>query len=89
MLITLDDGSNVSCALHCRVEIRNLEPEQSTVSQGNLPRCERAVVILDVDLVQLQDELPGTDDLLVLVAPVGALRIEDLCITVRMQGRCG
>jgi len=71
--IALDEGFNTSCTLHRRVEIRNLEPEQGAVAEGDVPRRERAVVILDVDVVQLQDEFPATDDLFVLVASVGAL----------------
>jgi len=31
--ITLDLGFNPSCALHRRVEIRDLEPEQDTVAE--------------------------------------------------------
>ena len=35
-------------------------------------------MVLDVDVVQLQDEFPTTDELLVFVASVGALGLEDL-----------
>jgi len=76
--ITLDYGPNISCALHRGIEIRNLEPEQSAVAEGDVTRRERAVVILYVDVVQLQDELPATDELLILLAAVGALGPEDL-----------
>lgn len=67
MNITLDLGFNTSRAFHRRVEIRDLEPEQGAVAEGNVTRRERAVVVIYVDVVQLQDELSATDELLILL----------------------
>ena len=76
MHIALDPRINFSYPSHSRIEVRNLEPEQTAVAEWDIRRCKGAVVVLDVDAVQLQDQFPTTDELLVFVASVGALGLE-------------
>jgi hypothetical protein len=87
--ITLDQGSDILHALNRSIKIRNLEPEKNAVTERNVTRRERPVVVLHVDVVQLQDEFPTADELLILLATVGALRLEDLRVNAWTPGRRG
>ena len=78
MHVALDPRINFSYPSHSRIEVRHLEPEQTAVAEGNIRRCKGAVLVLDVDLVQLQDQFPTTDELLVFVAS-GALSASRIC----------
>ncbi len=78
MGVALDLGFNALRPFGRCLEIRHLEPEQGAVSEGNLRRGERPMVVFHLDVVQLQDELSVADELLVLLASVCALGTEDL-----------
>ena len=60
-------------ALHDRVEVIHLEPEQDTVAVGSIGWiADGAVMMLDVKAVQLQDELAIPHELLIVAAAVSA-----------------
>ena len=57
--------------LHYRVEVLHLEPEQHTIAVGSVGAIgDGAVMMLDFETVQLQDELAILHQLLILLAAV-------------------
>ena len=59
-------------ALHYRVEVFHLKPEQHTISVGLIGTiADVTVLVLDFKAVQLQDERAIFHELLVLLAAVG------------------
>ena len=68
-------------ALHCRVEVIHLEPEQHTISVGSVGAiAEGAVMMLDLKAVQLQDELAILHHLLILPAAVSSAAVQQALI---------
>ena len=61
-----------------RGEVRDLEPQQRAVSERDACRRERAMVIFDVETMELEEDLALVDDLLVLVASVPTLGTQQL-----------
>jgi hypothetical protein len=58
------------------LEVRHLESEQDAVAERLDGVREAAMVILDLEVVELQQDLAVPDDLLVLVPAMAALRAE-------------
>jgi hypothetical protein len=77
MDVALDGGAQRADALDRRLEVRDLEPDQDSVSERDVRRRERAVMVHDVEAVDLQHDLAVLDDLLVLVAAVPILGVEE------------
>ena len=68
-------------ALHDRVEVIDLEPEQHTISVGSVGGiADGAVMMFDFKAVELQDELAILHELLVLPAAVRPLAAEQALI---------
>ena len=89
MDLALDLGAEVAGTRDGGLEVRHLEPQERAVTEGNVGRRERSVVILDVDVVDLQDDLALADDLLVLLASVSAVRAQQRRVEAarRRRGR--
>ena len=73
--------AHLGSALHCRVEVIHLEPEQHTISVGSVGAiADGAVMMLDFKAVQLQDELAILHQLLILPAAVNAATAQQALI---------
>ena len=68
-------------APHDRVEIIHLEPEQHAIPVGSASGiADGAVMMFDVEAVQLQNELSILDQLFIVAAAVGAAAAEQALI---------
>src|SRR5262249_19403558 len=66
-----DLDAHFGCALHYRVEVLHLEPDQHTSAVGPVAAtADGAVMVFDFKAVQLQDEPAIVHQLLVLPAAV-------------------
>jgi hypothetical protein len=76
-----DLGAHFGGALHDRVEVLHLEPEQHAITIGFAGAiADKAVMMFDVKAVQLQDELAILHQLLVVAAAVRAAAVEQALI---------
>ena len=76
-----DLDAHFGSALHDRVEVIHLEPEQHTIPVGFAGAiADKAVMMFDVKAVQLQDELAILHQLLIVAAAVRAAAVEQALI---------
>ena len=76
-----DLNAHFSSALHYRVEIIHLEPEQHAIAVGSVGGIgDRAVMMFDFKAVQLQNELAILHHLLILPAAVRAATAQQALI---------
>jgi hypothetical protein len=74
-------GVERCCPIDRLVEVVDLEPERHTVAVWSRRRvADLAVVVVDVEAVQLESECPAMEQALVLLPTVSALAVEQLLV---------
>jgi hypothetical protein len=80
MYVGDDLGGNVADPADRGVEVVGLEPDRDAVAERLLRVSDRAVVMADLEPVQLQDQYPVDEQLLVLSTAVTASSVQHLLI---------
>lgn len=76
-----DFHAHFRCALHDRIEILNLKPQQHSISiRFVISVGDRAMMMLDVETVQLKDDLSVENQLLILASAMIALAAEQTLV---------